>query len=107
MSRRRNSIHVAIRLWDRCVFLRAAGFAFDESENVQNRGNTANVSRGTHESLFHAGCLFARVSIRSLTFLSRSISSRRSSKVAAIADSSAAEVAVPGAVVADSAPTSA
>ena len=54
MERRRNSIHVAIRLQVRCLFLRAASLASDECENVQNRGNTANVSRNTHESIFHA-----------------------------------------------------
>jgi hypothetical protein len=57
MQRRRNSIHIAIRLWERCVFLRAASLASDECENVQNRSNTANVPRGTDESLFHIGML--------------------------------------------------
>jgi hypothetical protein len=51
----RNSIHVAIRLKVQSVFLRAASLTSDKCENVQNRGNTANVARNTNESVFHAG----------------------------------------------------
>src|ERR1035437_6365278 len=54
MSRWRNSIHVEIRLQVRRLFLRAASLATDECENVQNRRNTANVCRNTHQSIFHA-----------------------------------------------------
>ena len=39
--------------------MRAASLASDECENVQNRGNAANVSRNAHESIFHAG-MFVR-----------------------------------------------
>ena len=35
MQQKRNSIHIAIRLWERCVFLRAASLASDECENVR------------------------------------------------------------------------
>ena len=57
MQRWRNSIHVAIRLKVRRVFLRTAGPAPNKSKNVQNRGNTANVARSTQESIFHAGMI--------------------------------------------------
>src|ERR1035437_6482681 len=61
MSRRRNSIHVAICLWQRCVFLRATRPAPDECENVQNCSNTANVSSGTVKALFHSGMMIRQV----------------------------------------------
>jgi len=48
MERCRNSIHVAIRFSIRCIFLWAAGLASDQRKNVQNRGQTADVSRNTH-----------------------------------------------------------
>ena len=54
-----NSIHVAIRFEVRGLFLRAAGFASDKCKDIQNRGETANVSRNTHEPIFHAG-MFVR-----------------------------------------------
>ena len=57
MERWRNSIHIAIRLWARGVFLRATSFASDERENVQNRSNIKNVPRNTHKPIFHAGML--------------------------------------------------
>ena len=50
----RNSIHIAICFWVRPVFLRAASLAPDQCENVQNCGDTANVSSNTHEPIFHA-----------------------------------------------------
>jgi hypothetical protein len=61
MVRLRNSIHVAIHLWVRCVFLRAARLAPDECENVQNRSNAANVSSGTVKALFHPGMMIRQV----------------------------------------------
>ena len=54
MWRWRNSIHIAIRLWERRVFFQAASLASDECENVQNRGDSANVSGNAHEPIFHA-----------------------------------------------------
>ena len=54
MRRWRNSIHVEIRLQVRRFILRAASLASDECKNVQNRGNTTDVSRDTHKSIFHA-----------------------------------------------------
>ncbi len=59
MRRWRNSIHVAIRFAGQASLLRTASLTSDECENVQNRGNTANVSSSTHESIFHAG-MFVR-----------------------------------------------
>ena len=50
----RNSIHIAIRLQVRCV-LRAAGFASNERENVQNRRDTAKVASHSPEPIFHPG----------------------------------------------------
>src|SRR6185437_10033022 len=57
----RNSMHKATRLWKRCVLQRAASLAFDEGENVQNRGNAANVFGNTHESSLHPGILKRQV----------------------------------------------
>ena len=54
-----NSIHVAVRSQVRCVVLRAASLASDECEHVQDRSDTANVSRNTHEPILHAG-MFVR-----------------------------------------------
>ncbi len=52
--------------------MRAASLASDECENVQNRGNTANVSRNTHESIFHAG-MFVRQDLNILAYTPQSV----------------------------------
>ena len=54
MQRWRNSIQVTVFFWTRCVFFRAACFASDKCENIQNRSNTANVPCNTHKSIFHS-----------------------------------------------------
>jgi hypothetical protein len=59
MERGRTSIHIAIRLKVRCV-LRTAGFASDKRENVQNRGNAADVSRNAHEPISHVGMFVSK-----------------------------------------------
>jgi hypothetical protein len=56
-----NSIHVAIRLKIRRVFLRAARLASDECENVQNRSYTANVPSGAVKALFHPRMIIRQV----------------------------------------------
>jgi|ERR1039458_2353530 hypothetical protein len=59
IERRRNSIHVDILLQVRRLVLRAAGLASDECKDIQNRGNTAYVSRNDPKSFCHAG-MFVR-----------------------------------------------
>ena len=55
------SIHVAICLWVRQVFLRAARLAPYECENIQNRCDIANVASGTVKTLFHSGMIVRQV----------------------------------------------
>jgi len=72
MSRWRNSIHIAIRWWDRCVILRSASVASDECENVQHRSNIADVPRNAH-NLSDAG-MFVRQGLKAFAHVPQLVS---------------------------------
>jgi len=88
------------------LFLRAASLASDERENVQNRRNTANVPRNTHEPIFHAGMPVCE-GFNALANISQAINfQQKILEAAAITGPSAAEVIVSSIVLADTGLTS-
>ena len=95
MQRWRNSIHIAIRFWKSVPLPVSPPALLRISVKTSKTVAILRMLPATLTSpISHTGMFVCQGSIRSLTLLSRSISSRRSSKAAAIRGSSAARSTV-------------